>query len=235
MKKLLLLFLSLMIIAVLSGCARFMPQDEVAEPVLPDESLLEEPDRPPLEPEEPAEEPEQEDPQEPPNEAAGQTEIVFGGEPVFLGVLADNTQEELTPDDERVLAVKSVLKEAFRHTNNMQTVSADEMRAIWSETYSQYLFTKHQEPFEEFFVRNAKERNWLAKTENKVMEFIIFAPENFATTRLHWTVTYTSGNFDGLDFNYELNKPYQKSVDIRLIYKEGEWKINDWIPIAAQN
>jgi len=210
MKKLLLLTTLLLTLSLLTGCT-FLSNEEVEEPALPDEQAP----------------PEQEEQiEEPIKDESGQLKPWFTEEPsIYIKLEEDGTQRNKTQYHEYVQGVKATIREGFRHTNNMQTVTPAERRAIWSQAYWEYQTERFGEPFEELQVRDAIERNWVARTENEIIEYIIFTPDGAANVRVTATVMFTSGNFDGLDFNYELNKPYHERTDIRLVFEDGMWKI----------
>jgi len=216
MKKTTLLLILLLLLSLLTGCA-FLPTAEMQEDPFPDRAE-------PIENEEPN--PLEELP-EAPDANRGEPGSWFTEEPsIYIEVLDNKTQRWLTQYHEDIRNIKATLKEQSRHTNNMQTVTPAERRAVWSQSYWEYQTERFGEPFEERMVRNAIERNWVARTENEIIEFIVLAPDGSATVRMNWTIIYTSGNFDGLDFSRELNKPYHQRADVRLVFEEESWRIN---------
>jgi len=212
-------------LSVFTGCTVLRPES-------PDEPLQEEPSQTdPQELEVENTSPENDEKEDPILEVPNKPSSFIDESGVYIKVMEDNNQQELTKNDERIIAIRAVLDEALRHANDMQAITPEEKSIIWHETYRQSLIDKHGEPYEELMVRNAKERNWNAETTDESVEFIALTQEGFALARLHWTITYTSGDFDGLDFGYELNRPYQKTADIRLVSEENAWKITEWVPV----
>ena len=218
MKKLLLLTTLLLTLSLLTGCT-FLSNEEVEAPALPDEQAP----------------PEQEEQiEEPAKDESGQLKPWFTEEPsIYIKLEEDGTQRNKTQYHEYVQGVKATIREAFRHTNNMQTVTPAEKRAIWSYAYWKGQTERFGEPFEELMVRDAIERNWVAKTENEIIEHIIFTPDGAANVRMTSTITFISGNFDGLSFSHELNKPYHQHKDKRFVFEDGMWKLWSLLPVEA--
>ncbi len=144
--------------------------------------------------------------------------------------LSDNaTQVFLTRYHPDVIEVKALMTEFFRQNNNLQARTVEEVRALYTKEFLEFMLGRLGEPWPESTVRLTQEKNLVARTRNEVIGGIIFAPDGAANVRLSWLFTPVSGNWgETTGWTYAGGGAYYKRADLRLVKEDGAWRINNW-------
>jgi len=65
----------------------------------------------------------------------------------------------------------------MRRNDNLQTITPEEVKARMTEAFLKAMSERFAPPgelFHEWYVRNARENGWIAKTEDEIIEHIVF-------------------------------------------------------------
>jgi len=231
MKKIIWLVLVLLMTFTLTGCNLFGTTEEMKE----DPSATEEPID-----EESVQEPEgevEENPGEAQTEpwyrqelstdirdADGELRPWYSNDEVtpFVEFTENDTVRFKTIYHEDVREIITILKEQFRITNNLQTITEEEIRAHLTKKYLEDMYEKLGEPFYKWYVRTARENGWVAKSENEVIEGITFSPDGSALATMSAVIVHPEGiNL----YPYELGVKYFERTEFRFEIEDGRRKI----------
>jgi len=146
---------------------------------------------------------------------------------IYIELLADGTQRYLTPYHETIRAAKDLMRKAEEMHENIQNITPQQYKTLWSKAYLEFQYERFGEPFYELNVRDKQERN-MVWTTDAVIRHIILTPDGAVTVGYDQTITFTSGNFEGLNFSHELNKPdFQPGGNARMVFENGYWRVDD--------
>jgi len=156
----------------------------------------------------------------------------------YLKNLDNGTRIHRTIHHPDVRLIVLVINELMRQNNNLQTITPEEVKAPMTEAFLT-LMSEHFAPpgelYHEWFVKAARERGWIAETEDEIIEHIVFGMvdgELRATARIQFTITMIKGVNTRLD----LNRPQRERSEYTFSFdrEDATWKVMGWRVLARE-